>query len=522
MSPATREDSRAATWLCVMAVVAGLALRVLYLAEPWRVDLSEHPVFVADEGVVGLMARHILEGARPLFYYGQHYMGAIEAYIAAPIFALFGSSMTTLRMAPAISSTLWIPLTYLLARRLTTRGAALLAAALMALPTLFVFQWGFKARGGYAEMVALVLVMAVMLLDLLSACDRVRLAVLGFAAGLALWVNQLAGAYVVAAAAVLFFWVPMDRRRWSVVLVSGAIGLSPLIYANIVEPLATVRALAGEVKWAAVVGKSYRETTERTQPLAYRSVPLLQVVGAQPRRDATFSAPGVIVALGLLGGAVGAAGLAIRRRREDPLLSQRLGVIGAFVATSVVLGVPGLAGHPVGRYQLVLYPLLAALLVTALEAWRPRFTLVVVGVLCFFNAGRLVSPGYTQERTERADVIALLRGHDLHFGYSAGYMQDLVLDASETIVLVPVSRARYAPYEAIVTAAERPFYLFRRSQESKASHQAFVGHLEQREAGYREDGVGEYRVWYDFTPLGVLDAGSLGEIRAEEQRLKGR
>jgi hypothetical protein len=33
----------------------------------------------SDEAVVGLMARHILDGKRPVFYYGQAYMGSLDA-----------------------------------------------------------------------------------------------------------------------------------------------------------------------------------------------------------------------------------------------------------------------------------------------------------------------------------------------------------------------------------------------------------------------------------------------------------
>ena len=45
----------------------------------------------SDEVLPGLMARHILlEGERPVFFYGQHYFGALEAYAIAALFAVFG------------------------------------------------------------------------------------------------------------------------------------------------------------------------------------------------------------------------------------------------------------------------------------------------------------------------------------------------------------------------------------------------------------------------------------------------
>ena len=46
-----------------------------------------------DEAVVGLMAKHIGEGTNvPVFYYGQPYMGSMEAMLAALLFALGGIS----------------------------------------------------------------------------------------------------------------------------------------------------------------------------------------------------------------------------------------------------------------------------------------------------------------------------------------------------------------------------------------------------------------------------------------------
>ncbi len=39
--------------------------------------------FNADESVVALMARHILQGARPAFFYGQAYMGSLDAVLVA-------------------------------------------------------------------------------------------------------------------------------------------------------------------------------------------------------------------------------------------------------------------------------------------------------------------------------------------------------------------------------------------------------------------------------------------------------
>ena len=37
--------------------------------------------FNADEAVVALMGRHILQGERPVFFYGQAYLGSLDAWL---------------------------------------------------------------------------------------------------------------------------------------------------------------------------------------------------------------------------------------------------------------------------------------------------------------------------------------------------------------------------------------------------------------------------------------------------------
>lgn len=55
--------------------------------------------FDSDQAIVGLMAKHLAEGrALPVFLYGQTYMLGVEAWLAAPLFALFGTSAALLKL----------------------------------------------------------------------------------------------------------------------------------------------------------------------------------------------------------------------------------------------------------------------------------------------------------------------------------------------------------------------------------------------------------------------------------------
>ncbi|HXL36592.1 MAG TPA: hypothetical protein VN954_05260, partial [Ktedonobacteraceae bacterium] len=63
--------------LAAMAIIVfGTLLRVVLVGLQW-------PLFNSDEGTMGIMALHIASrGDHPVFYYGQHFMGTLDAYLA--------------------------------------------------------------------------------------------------------------------------------------------------------------------------------------------------------------------------------------------------------------------------------------------------------------------------------------------------------------------------------------------------------------------------------------------------------
>lgn len=75
--------------LAVALVVVGRG--VLFMAPGVRFD--------ADQAVMGLMAKHISEGrAFPIYFYGQDYLLALEAYAAAPVMWLLGPTEIALKL----------------------------------------------------------------------------------------------------------------------------------------------------------------------------------------------------------------------------------------------------------------------------------------------------------------------------------------------------------------------------------------------------------------------------------------
>ena len=71
--------------LLSLILLAGCLLRLYYLnASRWLVE--------GDEAAVGLQALQILRGEHPIFYPGQAYLGNLESYLVAAVFALTGDS----------------------------------------------------------------------------------------------------------------------------------------------------------------------------------------------------------------------------------------------------------------------------------------------------------------------------------------------------------------------------------------------------------------------------------------------
>ena len=206
------------------------AFALLCCATVYRVVLIGWgwPIFDSDQAIIGLMARHIwLNGERPLFFYGQSYMGPAEAYIAVPFFALLGSSALSLRLAMLPLMLLLLVEMYALGRAAYGPAVGLLTLAWLTVgPSIAVYR-GLTAEGGAQE--ALVLGGLI----LLGIWSRLRapeprpltrrswltcLAVyglLGVACGWTLWSDWLLAPLVLFAALALLLARPRELLSWA-------------------------------------------------------------------------------------------------------------------------------------------------------------------------------------------------------------------------------------------------------------------------------------------------------------------
>lgn len=237
----------------LIILALALTLRIIILA-------CNAVPFNSDEAVVALMARHTLQGEWPIFFYGQSYMGSLDASLIAAGFALLGQSVLVIRLVQTALYLGIIASTYLLGLRFyASRWTAGAAALLLALPTVLVSTYTTATLGGYGEI--LLLGNLVLLWGHRAATERPddwRLwARLGAAAGLGFWTSALIVTYLLPVG-VLVLVKGFKGRPWRGWLVAtGAFLLfsSPWWWHNLTHDWSAMRfVLTGEEQTGIGIG----------------------------------------------------------------------------------------------------------------------------------------------------------------------------------------------------------------------------------------------------------------------------
>lgn len=189
----------------VFFMILGIIPRLILL-------MHNDAIIESDEAIVGLMGKHILEGSSvPVFYYGQAYMGSLEAIFAALSFSLFGINNLALKLVPFSFSILFIGMVYYCGYLCSGKITARIAALLIAIPPAPLVIWSLKARGGFIE--TLVIGSAALLLTLVLLRrkeinykkDRSLWIGISLLLGLGWWTNNQIIFYIAPLGSVLLF-----------------------------------------------------------------------------------------------------------------------------------------------------------------------------------------------------------------------------------------------------------------------------------------------------------------------------
>ncbi len=226
-------------WACIIIVVATL-LRIVLIAQGW-------PHSNADEDTMGIMGMHIAyNGEHPIFFYGQHYMGTLEAYIAAAFFRLFGASVFTLRLGPVLMFALFLANMYLLTSLLYTKKLALITLVLLTLGSSIMLDTELVAIGGYPELLffgSLALLLATWLVLSFDQYSSPRMRVWrliayacwGLVVGIGFWSDFLMLVFILVSGLLLlvFCWRELLKGAGLAVVIGLVVGVFPLIVYNL-------------------------------------------------------------------------------------------------------------------------------------------------------------------------------------------------------------------------------------------------------------------------------------------------
>jgi hypothetical protein len=208
--PTIAETTAGVSWFRLAIVAAAVTLARL----PFLLQASRF--FDSDEAVEGLMARHVLGGEFPLYFWGQRYKGVPEVYLsAAALRAWTGGDggVITLKAVTLACFALYACLNFRLLEQCFSRRIAWIATVfVIACPPTMVL-WGLS---GSADIVMTMLTGTTLLLGFTAwrrNGSRAGLVMAAVSLGFGLWIQQYILYYAAALAVTAVDWTQAGRAR---------------------------------------------------------------------------------------------------------------------------------------------------------------------------------------------------------------------------------------------------------------------------------------------------------------------
>ncbi len=536
--------------LLIFVVAVALIGRVLLIA-------SNTVSFHSDEAVVALMARHILEGARPTFFYSQAYMGSLDAWLVAVGFALFGQTVTAIRLVQGALYLLIVASGFIVAWKAShDRITAAAVGLILAIPSVLFATYSAATLGGYNESLLLGNLTLIIALDLAGdhARSRGRWLLLGLIVGIGWWTNGLIAVYALTAILLILaepfrsavrylrqiplqafrfgevmrpFWGALAPIRWGVLLGAAGfvIGAAPWWVFALQNDFAPLAFLTGGSPGGEFAGTDVFSLPLGERLIGYFFIGLPTLIGMRFPWNPGYFAP----LIGLLVASV-VIYAAVRVYRGKTLLTShgQLLIAALVIVFSVVYLVSRFSFDPTGRYFLPLV-LPVALVIGALvgAAWKRRRIFAVSTlalVLAYQAAGQITTastePGFTTQfnldthipNDQDAALITFLDEHGITRGYSQywislrlAFLTGERVQLSAALPYLPSLRytpmdERYPAYRAAADAAENPALIIAETSPNVAViTEALEAWLDANTITCTQAEVGMYRVYYACT-----------------------
>jgi 4-amino-4-deoxy-L-arabinose transferase-like glycosyltransferase len=479
--------------------------------------------FDSDEAIFLLMARHILAGERPLFFYGEAYGGSADSYLTALFYYFFGATIAIARLVQSLEYLIAMLFTYLLARRLLPEASLgpLAVLWLMAVPPLLMTTWTTPAVL-YAVVVGLGSIISYLGYRLLwEDADRSwPWIIFGTVCGLAFWTFGILVVYMLPVF-LLFLWQFRWRRMLCYLMAAVAFFLFSLPW--------WVQAIEGlQVLYDPDLPPVIPPFTTRL--FAFLTITLPGYFGFREPWAPQIIWPALALPLLIFYLAAILYAVPLLRRQDqnqpqvEPLGLTLLG-LQVLVWLALYFGTR-FSSDPTGRYIVPLLPVLfiaVGLLLERIYRWRHIVAASLLVALLAFNLAthirviQTVPPGITAQMNPALhfgnnfdqaliDFVSDQGG----YGYSHHWISYKIAFLSEERVVLAAQLPyrpdlnwlplddRYAPYVDRVTASPQRVYVTHR----EPNLESYLQHaFETRAITYRIEDIGPYRVYYDFSTL---------------------
>ncbi|MDH5506983.1 MAG: glycosyltransferase family 39 protein [Anaerolineae bacterium] len=509
---------KANTWKKYLPLVGAVLLAAVVKSV---LILQELVPFNSDEAVVSLMARHILQGARPVFFYGQAYMGSLDAWLVAIGFRIFGEHVMVVRLVQSVLYLGYIVTVWALARRLfEDRLIANLAVFLAAVPTVLVSTYTTATLGGYGE--SLIFGNLILLLGFDVTFGKMQERgwawfSLGLLGGVAFWVLGLAGVYLLPVGLIgLWRFSKKHIPRYGLAAAGLILGSSPWWVYNLAH---------GSAAWATLAGPAGIDTSIGARVVGFLLLGLTALLGMRSPWSPEFIAWPLLLVSMIFYLAVAFFMWWGWKNKQPQMSAGGRSLLSTFTIVFTLVFVGTSFGiDATGRYLLPMYVAIifasAAMIGTI---WRNQ-KYIGVGLLLMVMAvngistwkAALSADGLT---TQFDPITSFDNQHDealMEFlvaqGETVGYSNywvsfRLAFLSGETIIFSPelpykldlsytYRDNRYPVYAAIADASEKTAYI---TSKHPDFDQVLVEKFEALGVAYQEAQIGEYHIFYDLS-----------------------
>lgn len=506
--------------------------------------------FNADEAIVALMARHILKGERPIFFYGQAYMGSLDAWLVAGGFWLLGQKVWVMRVVQGVLYYGTLITTFYLGRAVFgSYKVGVLATWLAAIPTVNVMLYTTVSLGGYNEAI---LFGNLILLGVIRIVEMARLGLQsaiglylawGLTVGLGLWTSDMTLVYSLPAACYLILQLAkmgeMKKvRGWfglTLILIGCGLGLLPSILYSTTQ--------ARELLIFELVKKLFANRDLATYLIQIKDhfVNLILlgstvVLGIRPPWSVKWlGLPllpfALMIWLGILGFWLKEF---LYHRRASPKVILLIGAIFILLASFIVTP---FGADPSGRYFLPLFILMGLFAAQSIQEWREKIGLWSYGlvvVLLGYNLWGIVQsashfpPGLTTQLDPTTQIdwrdinklMTFLKSNGERYGYTNYWIAyPLAFLSGEELIFVPglpyhrdfhfnPGDNRYPYYSNVVNNSERVAYITARNPVLDAFLRS---HFSESGLRWQEEAIGDFHIYYNLSkPVRPSELGIKG------------